>query len=362
MDLVTRVAIADDVPVVRSLLGALSPSALGALRAWPNARLLVVADPQRVHGVAALEAGLAVEADGRSASLVGWGLGVDAPEDAGELLRSAAIAAAAELACVRLTGQPLGEIEIGPGEDPTERFVRAACRAADDIAAATVDLRALPDVGTGADGAATKAADRVAEELALERLVPLGIPICSEERGHIGDPDPVGTWIAVDPIDGTRNYLRDLPPYAFAAGVVEGGVVTTGVVVDLTSGRRWIGRRGRGATVDGRVCRPRPGGPVAVPSVAPGAEVGSLPEGHSRVRMSGSTTVDLCRVADGSLGAFVDLDRAVVHVHDLAGPLAVLREAGVPVLDPTGRPPELVPDPRWTTHLLVGAEVAALPT
>ena len=35
---------------------------------------------------------------------------------------------------------------------------------------------------------------------------------------------------------------------------------------------------------------------------------------------------------------------------------------GVPVLDPSGRLPELVPDPRWTTHLLVGTEVAALAT
>ncbi|MEM8906179.1 MAG: inositol monophosphatase family protein [Actinomycetota bacterium] len=233
--------------------------------------------------------------------------------------------------------------------------MRAACVAAEDIVGLVEGLRGRPDVGVGADGAATKAADRAAETSALGHLGRLGIPICSEERGHVGGrPDARARWIAVDPIDGTRNYLRSLPPYGFAAGLVDAGRPVAGVVVDLTSGRRWIGRQGEGATVDGRPCVPRAGGPVAVPSVAPGDDVGPLPSGHSRVRMSGSTTIDLCRVADGSLGAFVDLRRRVVHVHDLAGPLAVLVEAGVPVTTGDGSPPELPPDPRWTTSLLVG--------
>lgn len=67
-------------------------------------------------------------------------------------------------------------------------------------------------------------------------------------------------------------------------------------------------------------------------------------DGYQRVRISGSTTVDLCRVADGSVGVFVDLDRGVVHMHDLAGPLAVLREAGAGVVSPD-HGLELLPDP-----------------
>lgn len=74
-------------------------------------------------------------------------------------------------------------------------------------------------------------------------------------------------------------------------------------------------------------------------------------DGYERIRVSGSTTVDLCRVADGSAGTFVDIARGVVHVHDLAGPLAVLREAGAAVLSPDGDL-VLVPDPTRSYRLV----------
>ncbi len=67
-----------------------------------------------------------------------------------------------------------------------ERFLDAAARAATGVAAAIVDLGGLDAVGMGADGAPTEAGDRAAERAAVEALLPLGIPIVSEERGLIG--------------------------------------------------------------------------------------------------------------------------------------------------------------------------------
>lgn len=332
---------------------------LAAYRARSDARLVVRRAGDRTVGVAALRCRPDL-ATGRRVAVVD-ALAVAPGSDDAALL-AAIERSGAELGCGRIEGQV--ELDVGPGTTTLERFVRTGCAAAEEIVGLIDGLRDEPDVGIGADGAATKSADRAAETCALRHLGIVGVPICSEERGHVGGrPEPNGRWIAVDPIDGTRNFVRGLPPYAFAAALIDAGEPVAGVVVDLTSGRRWIGRRGDGATVDGRPCVARGGGPVAVPSLAPGAEIGQLPDGHSRVRMSGSTTVDLCRVADGSLGSFVDQRRQVVHVHDLAAPLVVLREAGVPVTTGAGLPPELPPDPTWTTTLLVGdAARSAVPS
>ncbi|MEO1063270.1 MAG: inositol monophosphatase [Actinomycetota bacterium] len=338
--------------------GAPSPAVVGRYRADAAARLLVVSGAGGdVLAVVALQARTSL-AEGRRVAEVDAVVGPDGSVNAAPV-RSAVERAAAELGCTGVTG--VLSMPIGDGDGVADRFVRTACAAAEEIVGLVEGLRHEPDVGMGADGAPTKAADRAAETCAIDHLGRLGVPICSEERGHVGGtPDPEGRWIAIDPIDGTRNFLRGLPPYGFAAALVDAGEPVAGVVVDLTSGRRWIGRAGEGSTVDGEPCTPRSGGPIAVPSLAPGESTGTLPAGHSRVRMSGSTTIDLCRVADGSLGAFVDLQRRVVHVHDLAAPLVVLREAGVPVTTGAGEAPQLPPDPRWTTSLLVGAPAAAV--
>lgn len=361
MDVVVRAAVAADGPACRSLSADAPADRLDALRARSSARVLVAEHGGGLIGLLALQARDTV-ASGRVAQIETMAT-IDGDPATEAALLLAAEQSAAELGCRSIveSGPDGARHGVRAGGDLVERFVRAACAAAEDVVGALVDLRSVPDVGVGADGAATKAADRVAEQLAVARLAPLGVPICSEEGGHIGGvPSSSGTWIAMDPVDGTRNYLRSLPPYGFAAALVSDGRPDAGVVVDLTSGRRWIARRGRGATVDGRPCRPRPGGPVAVPSVSPAEPLPPVPDGHSRVRMSGSTTIDLCRVADGSVGAFVDLRRAVVHVHDLAAPLAVLTEAGVPVADADGGMPRLEPDPRWVTHLLAGDDAVGL--
>jgi len=77
--------------------------------------------------------------------------------------------------------------------------------------------------------------------------------------------------------------------------------------------------------------------------------------GH-RARISGSCAIDLCRVADGSLSAFVALRRPVAHAHDLAAPLAILHAAGATVRDAAGNVPRLVPDPSRAYRIVVAAD------
>jgi fructose-1,6-bisphosphatase/inositol monophosphatase family enzyme/GNAT superfamily N-acetyltransferase len=359
---------------------------LGRLLDDPVSRALAADVGDTVVGVVVVQARTTLSGAGREA----W---VDvlavAPGDrgrgVGRVLIEAADATAVELGCTRLVlecaatrvdahrfYESIGFLDVRPvgrrlgrpvrpsAADLADRFLAVAAQAATAVSGVIGPARGRRPVGLGADGDETKAADRAAELVALAHLTELGVPVCSEEAGLVGGDPGDGWWIALDPLDGTRNFEQGLAPYAFACGLVHGAEPVAGLVVELTSGRRWSAAPGRGALADGRPCRPRPGPLVAVPSAAPGSPATFPFDGFERVRMSGSTTVDLCRVADGSLGGFADLDRGVVHVHDLAGPMAVLRQAGVPVVDPDGGDLRLRPDPAWCTRLLVGEQLVSL--
>ena len=57
-------------------------------------------------------------------------------------------------------------------------------------------------------------------------------------------------WI-IDPIDGTKNYVRGVPVWATLIGLEVGGEVVVGVVSAPALGRRWWATRGGGAFADG---------------------------------------------------------------------------------------------------------------
>ncbi|MFP3906229.1 MAG: inositol monophosphatase family protein [Acidimicrobiales bacterium] len=242
------------------------------------------------------------------------------------------------------------------------RFLGAAARAGSAARGAIAGLRANPDRGVGADGATTLAADRAAEDAVVEQLEPLGLAVISEESGSLVRTwSPEEPWICLDPLDGSRNYRHGNPPWATSIGLVLGGQPIAGLVVDHTSGRRWWASTGSGAWVDGRRAHPSPGGLLAVPSAgALEARRLRVPQGFERVRMSGSTSIDLCRVADGSLGGFVDLHRGVTHPHDLAAALVILHEAGAAIVRLDAEPLTIEPDPTVTMHLVVAADEATL--
>ena len=184
-------------------------------------------------------------------------------------------------------------------------------------------------------------ADAAAHAAAAEVLAALGVPVLSEDSADppVADGRP---WIVLDPLDGTGNFSAGLPPWAFSAGLVAAGRPVAGLVADLSSGRRWVGVVGTGARRDGVPVAPRPGSTVVVPS-APGGGSIAVPDSAGRVRITGSTAIDLCLVADGSAAAWHDLDRSGSRVHDVAGGLAVLLAAGGVALTPDGEPVVLPP-------------------
>lgn len=68
--------------------------------------------------------------------------------------------------------------------------------------------------------------------------------VLGEEYGSTGSGER--TWI-LDPIDGTKNYVRGVPVWATLIGLREADTVTVGVVSAPALGRRWWAATGCGA-------------------------------------------------------------------------------------------------------------------
>jgi histidinol-phosphatase len=109
-------------------------------------------------------------------------------------------------------------------------------------------------------------ADRAVEQALSERLAALrpGDAIFGEEYGvsAAGSPEAAHggrgrRWI-VDPIDGTKGYVRGMSVWATLLALEENGEITVGVVSAPAMGRRWWAMRGGHAyTRDGPQAEPR---------------------------------------------------------------------------------------------------------
>jgi len=93
-------------------------------------------------------------------------------------------------------------------------------------------------------------ADRAVEQVLRKRIGEdrPGHGVVGEELGADGQGS--ARWI-LDPIDGTKNYLRGLPVWATLIALERGGRVEVGVVSAPALHRRWWAARGQGAFVNG---------------------------------------------------------------------------------------------------------------
>jgi histidinol-phosphatase len=96
--------------------------------------------------------------------------------------------------------------------------------------------------------------DRAVEEavrsyLSTERP---GDAVVGEEFGDDGD---AGTRWIIDPIDGTKNFIRGVPVWGTLIAVERAGELVVGVASAPAMGRRWWAARDQGAFADGRPIR-----------------------------------------------------------------------------------------------------------
>jgi len=138
----------------------------------------------------------------------------------------------------------------------------------DDLALAVTLADAADTITSGRFGAAdlvvdTKPdltpvsdADRAVEESLRRRLADArpDDAVWGEEFGLSGDARR--RWV-IDPIDGTKNYVRGVPVWATLIGLLDGDEAVLGVVSAPALGRRWWAARGSGAWVSALGAEPR---------------------------------------------------------------------------------------------------------
>ncbi len=154
------------------------------------------------------------------------------------------------------------------------------------------------------------------------------------------------TWV-VDPIDGTVNYLYDIPQYAVSVAVVTGDPnddaghqVLAGCVHNPVSGETWTATWGGGARLNGRLIECTQQGDLGQALLATGFGYQAARRRHQAtviaallpqvrdIRRMGSGALDLCQVACGRVDAY--LERGLAP-WDLAAGGLVATEAGARV-------------------------------
>ena len=129
--------------------------------------------------------------------------------------------------------------------DDDLRFAHVLADAADDITsrrfrALNLQVETKPDLTPVTD------ADRAAED-SLRNVLRRARPrdaVLGEEFGRSGYGPRC--WV-IDPIDGTKNYVRGVPVWATLIGLMDRDEVVVGVVSAPALGRRWWAAAGGGA-------------------------------------------------------------------------------------------------------------------
>ena len=200
-------------------------------------------------------------------------------------------------------------------------------------------------------GGPVTSADEWAERTLVERILEKrpNDGILGEEGASVAGQTGV-TWV-IDPIDGTTNFVYDLPGSAVSVGVEVDGVALAGVVVDLTRGDLFSACRGSGARRNKENIRPSDVALLGRSLVGTGVH----PD-HTRrerqadvlhhvlprigdLRRLGGCAVEICSVACGRLDGFYDLG---LKPWDLSASLLIATEAGATVTKLDGHTDGLV--------------------
>ncbi|WP_374574002.1 3'(2'),5'-bisphosphate nucleotidase CysQ [Phenylobacterium sp.] len=195
------------------------------------------------------------------------------------------------------------------------------------------------EVSTKADKSPVTEADQRGEALILERLAEAfpGVPVVSEEdASEFGTPDQIGPrFFLVDPLDGTKAFVRGDPNFTVNIGLIDNGRPVAGAVTAPPTGETWF-------TQGGRALKRVNGGeaePVRARAWPDGAAVAlishTMKEDHLRelIQRYGfdhpkpmDSSIKLCRIAEGAADIYPR--HGPTMEWDIAAGHAVLEAAG----------------------------------
>ena len=170
-------------------------------------------------------------------------------------------------------------------------------------------------------------------------------------------------WI-VDPIDGTRSFVRGLPEFCLSVALVEHGVPVVAAIFNPATGECFSAIRGRGIRIDRQSDA---GQPPFTPPERPLALVNPWEhrigrfrtlEPHLHCRPIGSIAYALALVAAGQADAAVTLDGG--NGWDIAAGALLIEESGGRATTATGHPFTFNrADPRVTGTLAIGTALTS---
>ncbi|MEX2282104.1 MAG: 3'(2'),5'-bisphosphate nucleotidase CysQ [Gemmatimonadota bacterium] len=182
--------------------------------------------------------------------------------------------------------------------------------------------------------AADLEADRILHEVLLSARPDYGW-LSEETVDHPDRLDCDRVWI-VDPIDGTRTFIKGKPEFSISIALAHHGAVVLGVVANPATGETFWAVRGSGAYLDDARLK------VSERATADGAtivassnelrvgEFSPFRDGWT-IQPVGSTAYKLARVAQGAAEAF--LSRGSKSEWDVAAGDLIVQEAGGRVTD-----------------------------
>ncbi|MCS6820527.1 MAG: inositol monophosphatase [Microscillaceae bacterium] len=182
--------------------------------------------------------------------------------------------------------------------------------------------------------------DKTAERMLVEQLAQL-LP----QAGFITEENPDNKqltdkefhWI-IDPLDGTTNFIHQIPIFSISVGLLQGEEVVAGVVLSVMQNEVFYAWKGGGAFLNGRAIQVSSSQELKTSLIATGFPYkykGQLPA-HLRIlgeimpqtrglRRLGSAAMDLAYTACGRFEAYFEYN---LQPWDIAAGILLVREAG----------------------------------
>ncbi|WP_420149559.1 inositol monophosphatase family protein [Spirosoma sp.] len=187
--------------------------------------------------------------------------------------------------------------------------------------------------------------DKETEKQLVERLHKL-LP----EAGFITEEGTTGleadktalNWV-IDPLDGTANFIHNLPVFSVSIGLAQGKTPIAGVVYDPSRNECFSAWQGGGAYCNGSKLSVSPATQLGESLIATGFPyyrfdqmqkylqiLETLMQQTHGLRRMGSAAIDLAYVASGRFEAFYEYN---LNSWDMAAGVLLVREAGGMVTD-----------------------------
>ena len=228
---------------------------------------------------------------------------------------------------------------------------RALARITEEAAAVVLPFwRTELAVAQKADESPVTEADRAGERLILRRLAETypDVPVISEEHAsEFGTPEAIGRrFFLVDPVDGTKAFVRGDPNFTVNIGLIENGLPVAGAVCAPATGEVWF------TTAGGAMKRTTSTGvdaPVGVRPWPVGRALGLVSHTMREekaaelaaqygfdLRTPMDSSIKMCRIAEGSADIYPR--HGPTSEWDTAAGHAVLVAAGGTFTQPDGAP------------------------